>query len=769
MNRKLTLLTVLGICLLCLICSCSGSKNGNTGTNTTEVTAPKGTQIVLSYVSNNSYAGKVTGETQQVIEYGISKSTEIVATPNLGYKFVKWSDGNTSPTRIGDMPGVPTEYVAEFALDTMELPILYITTKNGDDIVSKDQYIKGSVSVFNCGDDNFDSLDMQIRGRGNYTWNSTFNKDPMYNKRPYRIKLSEQKQLCGVGSGKSNDWVLLADHCDQSLLRNNIVYTFAASMPAIYWQPHVRSVEVYLNGQYNGVYLLCEQVEVNKNKVNVTEDLTDPEAGFLAMYSNYSNLQSLEGFGIYDDSYGNMPYEIKSNFSDDPDIAYAQKEYIINSIAECWDAVRSGDEQKIRELVDIDSVIDTYIVQEMFKNLDTGHDNFYMYKDKGGKLILGPVWDFDQCAGNANEDVDNPENIRGGNTQPWYIELLRHSWFKKLVQERWNSLKGAIDTVPSMITNTAKAGYNSYCRNFDKWQIFGYKINRETYVRAFTSYTEHYEFFSQFMTERIKWLDTYINSPTYTLDIKDGFYGNGTKEDPYIINSAEDFITLMQKLSKGESFMDKCFLQTADIDIGSTSGVGAPHVFAGFYNANGHTITANIKGNDGSLFPYVTGVIINLTVKGSIENGAQAGGIARSLRVGGAIVNCISYMNIKNGSYAAGIVASNQEGGNSTISNTFFGGTIEQGGTVAPICPWNNRRPGDFKNNYYIEGTVNNTANVEIDKEEFEISLSNVEGKLAEKMNGKLDEISNGMFFFDESDLCTWEYKDGEMKLISKE
>ena len=286
-----------------------------------------------------------------------------------------------------------------------------------------------------------------------------------------------------------HEFCVLGSLKGKRLLRNHIVCTFAKSLDYIYWQPSVQSVEVYLNGAYHGVYLLCEQVEVNKNKVNISEDLTAAQVAFLVMFSGYTDTSDFYSFTL-NASTGSQKFEIKSDLSEGAWLAEQQKQYIIDYINSCWKAVESGNQSQIEALIDVNSIIDTYIVHELFKNLDTGWDNFYMYKNLDGKLCYGPVWDFDQCAGNADEGIDDPTGLRGGNTQQWYAQLLEHSWFQKKLQSRWYELKNEINAIPQLIISTAEDGYSSYCRNFDKWKIFGYKINRETVLSSAARATE---------------------------------------------------------------------------------------------------------------------------------------------------------------------------------------------------------------------------------------------------------------------------------------
>jgi len=163
----------------------------------------KGTYIQVTYKINNTDAGSISGSKSQIVRYGESSTQAVTATPNLGYKFVGWSDGKTEAVRSKDCPRENTTYTAIFEFDALELPILDLRTNSGKDVTDKQNYVPGTISVTNVPEGfNFENLAMEIRGRGNYTWYTTFNADPMYNKRPYRIKLSEKMNLLGQGNGK---------------------------------------------------------------------------------------------------------------------------------------------------------------------------------------------------------------------------------------------------------------------------------------------------------------------------------------------------------------------------------------------------------------------------------------------------------------------------------------------------------------------------------------------------------------------------------------
>jgi len=475
----------------------------------------KGTEIHITYRVSIESVASIIGEAEQVISYGETASTPVLIDNfATGFSFKCWSDGCMSALRSDDSPMEDTVYTAYVEVDAKEMPILIISTENSRAITSKTEYMKGTVSLCNAAEEYcFENLSMKIRGRGNYTWGSTFNQPAeIWNKKPYRIKLDKSKNVLGLGNGKTKDWVLLADHCDKSLLHNYIVYQFARSLSGFQWQPNCMSVEVWLNGEYIGVYLLAEQIEVDKDRINISEDVeSSAQIDFLTQMSHKGDepakTNSIPG--------ANQVFEVKSDLSTNSSLAAQQLEYVRSCVQACWDATLEGDEATICELMDMDSVIDVYLTHEYFKQLDVAADNFFMYKTVNGKLTFGPVWDFDQCGGNANIGTETYENLWATNNN-WFANFMKLSWFREAVKDRWNEISDLVNQVPAVIRAKGQELNNSFNRNFDKWKILHTRINRETDpVLALKNYDENNEYFAKWMENRANWLNNYFNSQAF--------------------------------------------------------------------------------------------------------------------------------------------------------------------------------------------------------------------------------------------------------------
>ncbi|MBQ8288747.1 MAG: hypothetical protein IJX76_08290, partial [Clostridia bacterium] len=264
----------------------------------------------------------------------------------------------------------------------------------------------------------------------------------------------------------------------------------------------------------------------------------------------------------------------------------------------------------------------------------------------------------------------------------------------------------------------------------------------------------------------IAWLDGYFNDPSFAFDGTLSMQGNGTKESPYLVSSADDFMNLTLCMTNGQTFAGTHFRQTADIDMTGVSGyagVGKGITFAGNYDGAGYTIRATISGYDGCIFPYVTGTVMNLFTEGSITNEEHAAGICRSVRIGGVVVNCGSSMTLS-GNYAGGITSSN-EGGGGIVAGCAFTGSVSGRLSQSPINCYNDGRGGTFYGNYYVPGLPHSTAGADpaTPKNETEVSAA----EMADLLNAALSETAKAAGL-EVSALCRWTTAYGSPALRTK-
>lgn len=394
-------------------------------------------------------------------------------------------------------------------MKSLSMPLLSIELACPLDKVDRSSYVSGRLTLEGC-DSKYRLTDFEIemRGRGNGSWT--------HEKKCYKLKLSEKADLLGISGSADRDWVLIANHCDRTMLRNALATYVQERMSAIDYVPSYAFVELSVNGEYRGVYQLYESIEANGHKVDLEGD--SEGKGFLVEMSKYAEKSDYPF--LIDGKY----YEVCSDLPEERNEARKTVDDAAAYMTECYNAVLSGDRTKIESLIDIDSAVDVYIVEEFMKNLDAGWDSFYFTRRSGGKLIFGPIWDFDLSAGNANADNGSPiydqlpraDSLYVGNplatdrqSNPWLIALMKQAWFQELVKARWQEVSPSMHTLPELIRSTADYYAPSMLRNFERWKIFnGKRISRESdIVLTLDSYAEQIEFLANWISERADWLD----------------------------------------------------------------------------------------------------------------------------------------------------------------------------------------------------------------------------------------------------------------------
>jgi Spore coat assembly protein len=376
-------------------------------------------------------------------------------------------------------------------LNTKTMPVINLTVKNYKSLNRKNDYVAGTMEIVH---DKYgtDELPMQIKVRGNSTAGQP--------KKPFHVKLDTSFDLFGMG--KNKHWLLLADALDRTHLRNRLAFDLSQNLGVDF----VKSTyaEVYLNGDYIGLYMFCEQIRVGNTRVdiydwegfaedvatfigkstNMSDDgiaklVTDMRADLswistgtfrkfnISDYYDISNLDITGGYLIENDDY----FDEISKFRTDNEVLLMIQEpeyantnpqmfsYIENYMQDMEDAIYSKtrynkDNMHYTEYMDLESFIDFWIVFEAFKNVELLYKSCYMYKDIGEKLVFGPVWDFDWSSGNhvnlhANSGAyDTWEISESQNRRYWYIQLFSDPFFMTRLKERWNN---SIDMIYGMI------------------------------------------------------------------------------------------------------------------------------------------------------------------------------------------------------------------------------------------------------------------------------------------------------------------------------
>ena len=354
-----------------------------------------------------------------------------------------------------------------------------------------------------------------IHGRGNSTWDC--------DKKSYVMKLSSKEDLFGMGSAKK--WLLLANYYDKSLMRDKLAYNLACDMGMEYAIQSV-FVDVVMNDRYIGSYLLTEKIEVKKNRVDIKDldDYPDEKSEKIINGGYLIQLKPIDR-AKDDNAYFYADYVEKAMVIESPSfdngINEAQFNYIEDYYHRFEEAVESYDftnsyGERYTDLIDIDSLVDFFLVHEIFKNNDALYASTYFYKDRDSKMKIGPVWDLDLSAGTyACNDTEYPEGffLTG---QYIFSSLIYDPDFTERVEKRYWEIHDDITKMylsdkdnKSEIEQYADMLDISQKMNFDKW---GMGNRGWDAVLGQGSYEKEVDYLADWLEKRINWLDENIGT-----------------------------------------------------------------------------------------------------------------------------------------------------------------------------------------------------------------------------------------------------------------
>lgn len=354
-------------------------------------------------------------------------------------------------------------------LKSASLPTLYVNTETGSmKRLDADKTYKESASAELIGPDGsvlFQNELKNISGRGNHTF--------MFEKKSYQIKLESPEDLLGMGA--SDTWILLCNVYDRSYIRNKLTYDMAleAGMPG---SPESEYIDVYFNGVYNGMYLLCEKVEIGENRLELADleqqnrflngpldkayrfaEEDNSRKGAALLY----NPEDITGGYLVEHDYGPKYQEVISGFVTESgehfaikSPQYASKEevdYIADRMQAIETAIMSKDGcdpvtgAHFSEYLDLESWADKYLVEEITRNNGGGLTSSYFYKPQdrvSTRVFGGPVWDYDKAYGRVGGNDAEPRLLSflmqhlGENTH-WFSYLYQHEEFVEAVKKEY--------------------------------------------------------------------------------------------------------------------------------------------------------------------------------------------------------------------------------------------------------------------------------------------------------------------------------------------
>ena len=283
----------------------------------------------------------------------------------------------------------------------------------------------------------------------------------MFAKLPYRLELRDNTDddldLPLLGMPAESDWVLRGPFSDKSLVREALVLDLGRELGL--QVPRYRFVEVYVNedaqpvssDDYRGVYLLLETIKNQKNRLDLKsldeDDVTPPkvEGGYILKF------EWLAAEGTTLTCTGSSSCWTDLELHDPEELVPAQQAYITDYVQRFHDALHSSDPANpttgYPAYIDVDSFVDQVVVNELSREMDSYIRSQYFYKDRGGKLVAGPLWDYDLAFGVGgyfgNEQTSGWQfdQVRTPAGNDWFRTLMHEPTFVNRVKVRWQELR----------------------------------------------------------------------------------------------------------------------------------------------------------------------------------------------------------------------------------------------------------------------------------------------------------------------------------------
>lgn len=432
----------------------------------------------------------------------------------------------------------PAWFEEPISFESSNLPLMFIDTK-GSSII-QDTKINVQMKVLDnpLGENNVSDTTYSYLGKAGIEIRGF--SSAWVDKKSYTVETrmdysDSSRNVKLMGMPKENDWVFNGPYMDKSLMRNVLAYNLGNKMGQ--WAPRTRFFEMYLNNVYKGVYVLIEKIKNDKNRLNLAEinpqdTVGDELTGGYILKIDRPDPGDVEGLGYWFSPYRawtRIQQQVPFVFVD-PDwdqLDVKQRNYIRNQITKFEDAMYS-DDYKDREkgyypYINVQSFVDYYILNELGRNLDGYRVSTYLYKDKdskGGKITMGPFWDYNISFGNANF-------FAAGNTQGWIIDGMGDAdsyampfWWEKLrldpyfnsrLKNRWNELRSKYindSYLNHMIDSCALELSNAQKRNFKAWNILSTYVWPNNYVGG--TYENEIIYLKTWLKDRISWMDSQI-------------------------------------------------------------------------------------------------------------------------------------------------------------------------------------------------------------------------------------------------------------------
>ena len=418
-----------------------------------------------------------------------------------GFRYVRYIGPTEARCNIAELEfyGHPGAGDNSRLYQLTNLPTVSIHTLNNEIPYDKEHQIESQLMIISNDGTRLLSEPGTTRERGNGS--RTFPK------KPWRIKF-DKKQSVLDAPAKAKKWTLLNNYSDKTLFRNLLAFELSRQMGLPY-TPYGTAVDVLMNGEYKGCYQLCDQVEINTNRVNITEMTPNDNqgsaltGGYLIEVDAYANQE----VSWFKSGKGN-PVTIKS--PDEDEITANQTQYIRNFFNQM--------EKQWATYLDVNSFLRHFLVGELSGNTDT-YWSVFMYKERDEDLLhVGPVWDFDLAFENDNRTYPINKKTKyvyqdggscAGNMRTFVNNIvINDAAAKSKLLEIWGEARQNglnEENLLAFIDRWAAELEQSQRLNFLRWPVMNQKVQKNPVIWG--SYQAEVDNVKNFLKERLVWMD----------------------------------------------------------------------------------------------------------------------------------------------------------------------------------------------------------------------------------------------------------------------
>ncbi|MCR4922348.1 MAG: CotH kinase family protein [Bacteroidaceae bacterium] len=625
-----------------------------------------------------------------------------------GFRYVRWCGPADSRCCVAELefyghmdPGNDSRFY-----QLSNLPTLSYHTYSGREPYDKVHELESEMCLIYDGGTRLQEYPVLVRERGNGS------RDNSFLKRPYRVKFNDGKSHHMLkdspleSPAKAKKWTLVPNWRDKSLIRNNIAFEMSRRL-GIYYTPWSQHVDVIVNGEYKGNYLLCDQITVDPCRVPITElepeDDEDEEAitgGYLLEITNPGVEQSR-----FSSSHG-IPVDIKSPDADE--ITSLQLAYIRNTFNEMekrlWSSTYTDPVEGYRSRLDVESFLRLLLVGEFTGNTDALW-SVYAYKERGDDLFhFGPVWDFDLCMDNdqrvypANGKTDWLFNFGSAvsGMRDFVNRILSDPFATGTLADIWADMRSSKafsqESLCAFVDSLALVLEESQRLNFTRWDNLGQLLSLQVFAPG--SYQGELDLVKTFLKNRIQWIDDKLGY----IDIQD----IDPNDTLFVITSPRDLL-IFQHAVNAQGLTHLNARLDANLNLSALASrlqpIGTAHnPYAGTFDGRNHILSqlaiAREEDNVGLFGTLAAGAVVRgITLDETCTiHGTNSVGLVGTVQ-GEGTVTLQALANegtvTASGSRAAGILGTcSDEATSLDISYCYASGNIGGEKECAAICGW---------------------------------------------------------------------------------